>query len=233
MMLDAGFVVLLIDRVEYAFMAPVTLANWMTAPSDARFRLPHRRWLLRLRFGIALLVLFLPGAVVALMNYHQEMIPTAFLLSLGAARESAPFATIFEVLLLEGISEICREASLRLPQAVPIGLMSIVFVLIVLVGVQVGFLGPLPALAAIIGSLLALTLPSHGLAFVVRLGRFFLLFGATMLGFFGIATAATLLATYLCQVNSWGVPFLGPSGGNLTAPEGISSRRPKGASEHG
>ena len=56
-----------------------------------------------------------PAIYVALTTYHQEMIPTALLMSILAAREGVPFPTIVETVGLLVIFEILREAGTRMP----------------------------------------------------------------------------------------------------------------------
>lgn len=211
MMLASGYVLVVVDRVSGVLAAPVTMGAFLNTPEDgAALTYPLGRWLARTRLLLYLLVLWLPGAVVALLNYHQEMVPTVFLLAVASVRDSAPFGIPFEVLAMELLVDLVREASFRLPAAIPAGLSLITLILATLILVHVGFIGPLPALAALTGSLASLALPSYSGAYLVRVWRYFLVGGAVLFGYFGMATAFALLVTYLCQHRSWGHPFLRP-----------------------
>ncbi len=216
--LDNGHVLVLVDRVPYVCVAPVTAASFSPAPADL-VRYPVHRWLARIRVVFYLTTLLLPGMVVSLMNYHHEMVPTTFLLSVASVRENAPFGVFFEVLLLEVLVEVSREASFRLPVSLPIGAAMLSVVLISLLAVLTGLVGPVPALAACAGTLSSLALPSYEGAYLVRTWRFYLLLAGTILGFFGMASVFGILLTYLAQARSWGVPFLGPSGWEFQNPE--------------
>ena len=55
-----------------------------------------------------------PGFYVAILTFHQEMIPSPLIYSLSAAREGIPFPTIVETLGLLFVFEILREAGLRM-----------------------------------------------------------------------------------------------------------------------
>ena len=59
--------------------------------------------------------MLLPGIYIAVTNYHQELIPTELLFTIAAARESVPFPTFVEILLMEVSFELIREAGLRVP----------------------------------------------------------------------------------------------------------------------
>jgi spore germination protein KA len=55
----------------------------------------------------------IPAIYVALITFHQEMMPTPLLLSITAARQDIPFPTIIEALILLFLFEVIREAGIR------------------------------------------------------------------------------------------------------------------------
>lgn len=234
-LLDRGHLLLITDRSKTVLAAPVTAAAWLTAPSDFSLRLPLKRWLARLGILLYLIVLLLPGTVVALMNYHTDMVPTAFLAAVVSYRENAPFGLVFEILFVELLVEVGREAAWRLPERMPIGLVLITQVLIAMVLIHSGLVGPIANMAGILGSLASLALIDYGATYLVRIWRFYLLLAAVAFGFFGMATVMVMLLTYLCMAKPWGIPFLGPSGWEYSSPEAnaASGPRPKGGSGHG
>src|SRR5262249_23446690 len=73
------------------------------------------RWLRYIFVGIALLA---PSAYVAILTYHQEMIPTILLLSIAKSRVEIPFPALVEALLMEILFGALREAGIRLPKQV-------------------------------------------------------------------------------------------------------------------
>lgn len=223
MLLDHGYVLLLVDRLPHVFAAPLTLSVWLSAPGDVGMVLPARRALKLIRLLLHLLVLILPGAVVALMNYHVEMVPTAFLAAVASARENSPLGLYFEVLLLELFVDISRHVSFLNPAQISPGLLIVALVLIITLSVQTGFVGPVPALAAAVGALISLGLPWHNSAHVVRTWRYFLLFGSVVLGFFGMAAVFTIFLAYLLRASTWGVPFAGPAGALFRSGEARAS----------
>lgn len=226
-LLDSGAVVLLPDRGSAAHAAPVTAAGWLTSPGDFGWPYPFRRWLIRVRLLLYLWILLTPGGLVALFNYHTDMVPTAFMTAVASVRENAPFSLVFEVMVLELLVELTREAAFRLPGGLTVGAATTVMLLIGLLGVHSGLFGPLPALTAVVGFLASLALPGYGPAYFLRTWRFYLLVAAVMFGFFGVAAALSVFLAYLCLARSWGMPFLGPAGGDFTAPE-RNVRRPRG-----
>jgi hypothetical protein len=225
-LLDNGYVVLLVDRIARAFAVPVTAPFWALSAGDLGVLYPLRRWLILMRVLLYLIVLFLPGAVIALTNYHVDMVPTAFLTAVSSVRENAPLGLVFEMVLMEILIEVGREVSFRLPVGVTPGTTLVVLVLITLLTVLSGFVGPVAGMAAVTGALCSLALPAYAGTYLVRVWRFYMLAAASILGFFGMAAVFAVLTAYLCRVRSWGIPFLGPAGTRFTAPEGRSNLPP-------
>lgn len=230
-LLDTGHVIALVDRLPFAYVAPVTAPSLVSGPGDENLRRPIAGLLRLLRIALAVLILTGPATVVALMNYHQEMIPTPFLLGLASVRENAPLPIIAEVLGLELLQEVIRATSARLPAPVALG--HTLLASMILAGVLVfgGIVAPVPAIISVIVTTAALGLPNSDLVHLVRAWRWPLIGGAAVFGLFGIAAVGFLLATYLTQAESFGVPFIGETGIKFTAP-GRAASRQKGGSLH-
>src|SRR5699024_7299385 len=74
-----GRLVILVDGVQYAIIAPVNLAFLLKAAEDTENTYLYNSFERNIRlFGI-LIAIFAPGIWVALMSFHQNQIPIAFL----------------------------------------------------------------------------------------------------------------------------------------------------------
>ena len=69
-------------------------------------------------FGM-LISLFFPALFIAVMLYHQEVLPTDLLTAIAASREKVPFPIVFELVIMQLAFELIKEASIRVPN--PIG----------------------------------------------------------------------------------------------------------------
>lgn len=226
-LITMGYVVVLVDRTDRVLAAPVTVPFWLTSVGDSSSAYPLRRFLMSLRLLLHGMVLMLPGTMVALMNYHVDMVPTAFLAAIGAARENAPFGLIFEILIAEFIIEIGREVSFRVPSGVRPGVGLVALAVTMLLLMQSGFLGPLATITSLMGALISLALPNYAGTYLVRTWRYYMLLAAAMLGFFGMATFLAIFLAFLLRSRSWGIPVWGPAGIFFTAPEGRSNLSPR------
>lgn len=206
-LLESGYVVALVDRMPYAYLAPVTAPALLSGPGDWLLRRPVARLLRYLRLALCLLILLGPATIVALMNYHQEMIPTPFLLGLASVRESAAFPILAEVLGLELLQEVIRATTARLPVPVSPGLALLGGILLAGLLTFGGMVAPITAMISSITAAASLGLPGRELAYMVRAWRWPFILGAASFGLFGLAAIGFGLAVYLTQNESFAVPY--------------------------
>ncbi|MBQ5973008.1 MAG: spore germination protein, partial [Oscillospiraceae bacterium] len=113
-----GRVALLCDGSPAALTVPYLFLESLQTGEDYYTGYLYASFSRLLRFaGFALSVL-VPALYVAAVNYHQELLPTALLLSVSKSRQGVPFPTVLELLLLLGAFDVLREASLRSPGSV-------------------------------------------------------------------------------------------------------------------
>ena len=170
-----------------------------------------------------LLTLFLPALYVAMVTFHQEMIPTRLALSIIAAKENVPFRSGFEVIVLLLAFEILQEAGLRLPS--PIGAtVSILGGLVVgNAAVEAHIVSPAVLIAVAIAGVAGYAMPSQDFAAALRLWRFLLAILASAAGLFGLAAGCAALIYHLAGLETFGVPYLAPFTSGAGEPRGHPS----------
>lgn len=147
-----------------------------------------------------------PAIYLALVTYHQEMIPTPLLISISAAREGIPFPTIFEAIAMTFVFEVLREAGVRLPK--PIGAtISIVGALVLGdAAVNARFASaPIVIIIALTGISSFLVPKMLGPVLIIRV--IFLLL-ASFLGLYGYIFGVIGLFIHLMSMRSFGVPYM-------------------------
>lgn len=226
-LLDAGYVVALVDRIPRVYMAPVTAPALLYGALDETLVRPLATGLRLFRLILAALITVAPALVVALMNYHQEMMPTPFVLALAAVREQSPFPIALEVLLLELMQELIREVGFHLPLRVGPGAALVAGKIMVLILIQGGIVGTVPGFVSVAVAFASYML-EYEVIYLARLWRFLFILGAAAFGFFGVATVIFILAAYLTRAESFGVPFVGETGLSFTTKGGVSSRKTGG-----
>ncbi|HBF36834.1 MAG TPA: spore germination protein, partial [Firmicutes bacterium] len=113
--LREGYVGIVMQNSPFSLVIPTTFAIFLHAAEDYYIRWPFGNFLRFIRAASIFIALLLPAFYIAVVNYHQEMIPTDLLLAMTAARESVPFPAIVEILFMEFSFELIREAGIRIP----------------------------------------------------------------------------------------------------------------------
>lgn len=205
--LTEGKIALLMHGSPFALIAPAAFSDFLTTTEDKYVRFPFAVLMKLIRLIGIVSSFLLSGLYIAIVNFHHEMIPTALLFSIEAAREAVPFTALFELLLMEISFDIIREASLRVPS--PIGsTVGIIGGLIVgQAAVSANLVSPLAIIIVSLTGIGSFATPNYSLNFTFRFARYLYIFLGASFGFFGIAAGIFLHTASLCSVNSLGVPL--------------------------
>lgn len=205
-----GQVAVLVDNTPFALLMPMTFPQFLHTAEDYYERSIYTSFTRLIRFIAVNIALLLPASYIAVVTFHQELLPTSLLISIAAGRERVPFPAFVEAILMEGTFEILREAGVRLPR--PVGqATSIVGALVIgNAAVTAGLVSPLMVIVVSVTALASFIIPTTSGSFAIRLLRFPIMFCATALGFFGVMAALMVILIHLCSLRSFGVPYLAP-----------------------
>mgnify|MGYP002575939547 FL=1 len=212
--LAEGRVGILIDGLPLGYLAPGVLGDFLQAPQDK-----SESWLLAsaltlLRYLCMLGTLLLPALYVAMVTFHQEMIPTRLALSIIAAKQDVPFRSVFEVIVLLLAFEILQEAGLRLPQSIGQTVSIIGGLVVGSAAVEAKIISPAVLIVVAIAGIAGYTMPSQEVAGALRIGRFLLALLASAAGLFGVVAGLSALVIHLAGIESFGVSYLTPFASN-------------------
>jgi len=147
---------------------------------------------------------------IAVTSFHYEVLPSKMSINIKGSLENVPYPPIIEALLMILIFQLIAEATIRLPSQiaqmvgvtggiiiseslVKIGFVSNVFIVIVSLSV--------------IGSFL---LPTYQLRISSLIIQLLFVFGASVLGFYGIVFVTAVLLTHFLSLEPFGVPYCLP-----------------------
>ncbi|MDF2717225.1 MAG: hypothetical protein K0R28_4150 [Paenibacillus sp.] len=205
-----GRVAILVEGTPFTLVAPTTFFSLMQSAEDyyQRFLIATAiRWLRYLFLGVSLL---LPSLYVAILTFHQEMVPTALLLSMAAAREAVPFPALVEVLLMEVTFEALREAGIRLPKQVGAAVSIVGALVIGQAAVQAGLVSAPMVIVVAITGISSFMIPRYVAGIAMRMLRFPIIFLAGFLGLLGVMIGIITIVVHMCTLRSFGTPYLTP-----------------------
>lgn len=203
-----GRVAVLVNGSPYAIIMPATISDFMSSTEDANLKPYFANFLKGLRLLAAVITLLLPGLYVAITCFHQEILPTELLFSILATRQNVPFPVIVEILTLEISFELIREAGLRVPS--PIGsTIGIVGALVLgQAAVSAGIISPILIIIVAITGIASFAIPDFSFGFHLRFFRFIFILLGFIAGFLGISIGIFVYLCVLCNLKSFGIPFI-------------------------
>lgn len=215
--LNEGRVGILVEGLPLGYLAPGVLADFLRTPQDR-----SQHWLMAsvltlLRWVCLLVTLVLPGAYVAMVNFHPEMIPARLALSIMAARRDVPFSALFETVLLLVAFEVLQEAGLRLPQVIGQTVSILGGLVVGSAAVEARLISPAVLVVVAMAGIAGYTMPSQDLSAALRIWRFLFCLLGGVAGLFGLVVGTVLLTGHLAGLESVGTPYLVPFvGGDLS-----------------
>ncbi|PRS28736.1 spore germination protein [Bacillus pumilus] len=208
--LNNGRVAIFVDHSPFVLIVPASLATIMQSPDDYYERWIAASLIRMLRFTSIFLTLFLSAIYIALVSFHQGLLPTTLAISISSTRENVPFPPIVEALIMEMTIELLREAGLRLPNPLgqTIGLVG--GVVIGQAAVQAHIVSSIMVIIVSVMALASFTVPQYGMGMSFRVLRFVSMFAAATFGLYGIVLFMLVLLTHLTRQKSFGTPYFSP-----------------------
>lgn len=205
-----GRVGILVDNTPMCLIVPATFPQLLQSPEDYYNRFPYATFTRVLRVITMNIALLLPSLYIAVLTFHQEMLPTPLLISIAGQREGVPFPAFLEALMMELVFEFLREAGVRLPR--PIGqAVSIVGALVIgQAAVSAGLVSSAMVMVVSLTAIASFTIPTISGSYVIRLLRFPIMILAASFGLFGVMVGLMAVLIHICQLRSFGVPYLAP-----------------------
>jgi hypothetical protein len=205
-----GKIAVLVDGSPTAMILPSTIVEFFTAFDD--YFLP---WSIAsayrlLRLAAVFLSVLSTSLYVALLTYHYQLIPKDLLGTLISSRSSVPFDPVVEVLILEVMIELLREAGARLPTKVGQTIGIVGGIVIGTATVQAGLTSNILLIIIAMSALAAFITPNYRMATTIRFIRFPFILCAQIAGLLGIAMCFTYFITHLLRLTSLGRPYFEP-----------------------
>lgn len=203
-----GRVGILVDGSPVALTVPFVLFEDLQSAEDY-YTIPTMATFTRImRFIGLVFAILIPGIYVALESYNYRILPINFLITLLSNTEGLSVPPLFEILLVLFLFEVITEASVRMPNPLGMALSIIGALALGNTAVDAGIISP-PSIVVVAISSVALYIIPDQISETRILRVLFTLIGG-IVGLYGITVSLIMLTTFLCSIESFGVPYMSP-----------------------
>ncbi|WP_058303399.1 spore germination protein [Gorillibacterium timonense] len=201
-----GRVAIFTEGTPFVLIAPGNFFSFIQSPED--YDNAWKGSITRLlRYLYLIIALLLPAAYVAIVTYHQEMIPTNLLLTIANTREQVPFPVLVETLLMELMFEALREAGLRLPKQIGSAVSIVGALVIGQAAISAGLVSPPMVMVVAITGIASFMVPHYAISIPLRMLRFPIMIISGMLGLVGFVLSFVTVIIHMAGLTSFGVPY--------------------------
>ncbi|MFC5449006.1 spore germination protein [Paenibacillus aestuarii] len=203
-----GRIVIITDTTPFVLILPTTFFSFFQSPEDYYQRFPIGTAIRWVRYLFVCVSLIAPSTYVAVLTYHQEMIPTTLLLRIAKSREEIPFPALFEAFLMEVTFEALREAGVRLPKQIGAAVSIVGALVIGQAAIQAGLVSAPMVMVVAITGISSFMIPQYSASIPLRLLRFPLMLLAGSFGLLGMMLGILAIISHMCILTSFGVPYM-------------------------
>ncbi|MCC3371572.1 spore germination protein [Cohnella sp. REN36] len=207
-----GKVAILVDGTPFVLVVPALFVQFFQSSEDYYQRADFSTLIRMLRFVAFMLATLTPSIYIAVTTFHQELIPTTLLYNLASQREGVPFPAFMECLLMEITFEILREASVRMPKTIGQSISIVGTLVIGQAAVEAGLVTAGMVIVVSITAISNFVMPAFNMGIAARIQRFSLMALGASFGLFGVFLGVILIVVRLCNLQSFGVPYMAPLG---------------------
>lgn len=204
-----GRVGIMVDGSPIVLTVPTVFMEFLHSAEDYYERAQIGTAVRIIRFFSMFMSLIMPSLYVAIITFHQEMLPTGLLLSLASQREAVPFPAFVETLAMELTFEILREAGIRLPRQVGQAVSIVGALILGEAGVRAGLVAPATVIVVSFTGITSFVY-FYSASFTIRLLRFPILVLSAAFGLYGLIIVLIIILVHMCTLRSFGVPYLAP-----------------------
>lgn len=203
-----GRVILLMDQLPYALIAPPLLCDLWTVNADKNLPQSLVIALSSLRIAGIIISLIVPGLYVALVSVNPELFRIEMALSVAMSREGVPYPAIIEMLMMMTVIEMIVAATMRLPKMIGPTITMVGGIILGQAAVQAQLVSNL--LLIVLSATVIANFTFVGLqnALMIRLFKYGNVILGSIFGVLGILTGLVGILFYFASISTFNVPFL-------------------------
>ncbi len=205
-----GRIAIFFDNSPRVVVLPVSLNDLYQAADDYYFNFWSGSMIRIIRFVGSVIAVSLSGLYIALVGSSPQLLPITLGLEVASQRVGMSLPLPLEVILTEVVVELFREAGLRLPQGVNITTGVSTGILVGFALIMTGYISTPTLIVVGITAIASFSTPNFSVGFTWRILKYFLIFAATFLGYYGFILGSVVILAHIAGLSSFGSPYSVP-----------------------
>ncbi len=201
-----GRIAVVVDGSPVVLTLPCLYSELMQSPDDYYLNYYYASFGRLMRMFSAFLCYSVPAIYLALITFHQELIPTPLLISIAKAREGVPLPSVLEALILLLAFDLLRETGVRTPASIGQALSIVGALVLGQSAVEARFVSAPMIIVVAISGVTSLIVPR--ISGALDLIKYPLLILSSLFGLYGYAAGFITVLAILYSMNSFGVPYM-------------------------
>lgn len=204
-----GKLIVLVNGSPFAMILPHFFCEHFQSMDDYLQRPYFSSFIRLLKYAAFFISILLPGAFIAVVDFTPELLTSAMLYKIAAAQMTTPLPLFLELLVVNLLLEIVREAGLRLPKSIGHAVSLVAALIVGDAAVQIGLLGTPVLVVCALAGLCSYVVPSlYEPGIVLRMA---FILAAGLAGPVGMAVLGCFCLLDVCRPSPFGIPYTAPA----------------------
>jgi len=208
-----GKVLIIVEGDPTAILAPGTIIDFFQTMEDDQHGYIDATFIRWLRMASFVLSFYLPALYISFSDFNPELMPHVLSLQIARSREGVPFNAVTEVMMMQLVIEIIREAALRMPKSMGQTIGIVGGLVLGQAAVAAGLVSNILIVIIALTAVSVFVMPSYDFAVVLRILSWVNIFAASVFGFYGVMLVVIGVIFHVGSLKSFGVSYIEPLSG--------------------
>jgi spore germination protein KA len=205
-----GRMVIIVDGSNLVLSVPKVFTEFLYSCDD-RYDNKYFALFMRILRYIAFFLSYTGAALyIAIESFHNDILPASYVLSLAQMRSRVPYTALIGVLILEFVTELIREALLRVPKQIGPAIGIVGAIIIGQAAISAGLFTSVLLILMSIEFLASFSIPDFTLMNPFRVIKLFIILMSGLAGFYGLILGLIFVLAKLVSTDSFGIPYMAP-----------------------
>lgn len=205
-----GKMVIIVDGSNLVLSVPKVFAEFLYSCDD-RYDNKYFAVFMRILRYFAFMLSYTGTAIyIAIESFHNDILPANYILLLAQMRTKVPYSALVGALILEFVSELIREALLRVPKQIGPAIGIVGAIIIGQSAIAAGLFTPILLILVSVEFLASFAIPDFTLMNPFRVVKLGIILLSGVAGFYGLILGLIFVLAKLVSTDSFSVPYMAP-----------------------